>query len=182
MKKKAWLLAVFYFLFLAICAGCGYTSRSLISEKYKTIHIAPFVNKVDLTREADSNNKYKVYRPMLETELTKAVINKFLYDGNVKPVASDSADLVLKADLIDFRRDPLRYADNDNIEEYRINIVVNMNLWDKKNSKMVWEENNFTGDASYFVTGPQAKSEDLAVQDAIKDLSRRIVERVIEQW
>ncbi len=182
MKKKAWVPAIFCFLFLALCAGCGYTTRSLISEKYKTIHITPFVNKVDLTQESDSNNKYKVYRPMLETELTKAVINKFLYDGNVKPVANDSADLVLKADLVEFRRDPLRYSDNDNIEEYRINIVVNMNLWDKKNSKLVWEENNFTGDASYFVTGPQAKSEDLAVQDAIKDLSRRIVERVIEQW
>ncbi len=182
MKKKAWVLAIFCFLFLALCAGCGYTTRSLISEKYKTIHITPFVNKVDLTRESDSNNKYKVYRPMLETELTKAVINKFLHDGNVKPVANDSADLVLKADLVEFRRDPLRYSDNDNIEEYRINIVVNMNLWDKKNSKLVWEENNFTGDASYFVTGPQAKSEGLAVQDAINDLSRRIVERVIEQW
>ncbi|MFH0827717.1 MAG: LptE family protein [Candidatus Omnitrophota bacterium] len=181
MKKKAWLLVIFYFLFSALCAGCGYTTRSLISEKYKTIHIVPFANKVELTRESDSNNKYKVYRPMLETELTKAVINKFLYDGNVKPVAHDSADLVLKADLVEFRRDPLRYVDNDNIEEYRINIVVNINLWDKKNSKLVWEENNFTGDASYFVTDPQ-DSEDRAVQDAIKDLSRRIVERVIEQW
>ncbi len=119
---------------------------------------------------------------MLETEITKKVINRFLSDSNVKPVVLDSADLVLKAELVDFRRDALRFTNNDEVEEYRINIVVNMNLWDNKNDKLVWEEKSFTGDATYFVSGPQAKSEDQSVQDAIKDLSRRIVERVVEQW
>ncbi len=167
------------FLSLALC-GCGYSTRSLIAGKYKTINIAPFVNKIELTLESDSNNKYKVYRPMLETEVTKAVINKFLYDGNVKPVALDSADLALKSELVEFRRDALRYTDSDEVEEYRINIVVNLSLWDKKNDKLVWEEKNFTGDSTYFVAGP--KSEEQTVQEDIKDLSRRIVECVVEQW
>ena len=181
MKIIKWVVFLSCFLNLAL-AGCGYTTRSLIAGKYKTIHIAPFVNKVELTQESDSNNKYKVYRPMLETEVTRAVINKFLYDGNVKPVAEDIADLALKGELVEFRRDALRYTTSDDVEEYRINIVVNMSLGDKKNGKLVWEEKNFTGNATYFVTGPQAKSEEQAVQDAIKDLSRRIVERVVEQW
>jgi hypothetical protein len=175
--------AIFLFcLSILVMAGCGYTTRSLISGKYKTINIAPFVNKIELTRESDSNSKYKVYRPMLETEVTRGVINKFLSDGNVKPVVEDMADLVLKGELVEFRRDPLRYTSNDDVEEYRINIVVNLRLWDKKNNKLSWEENNFTGSATYFVTGAQAKSEEATVQDAIKDLSRRIVERVVEQW
>jgi hypothetical protein len=174
-------ILLFCFLSLAL-SGCGYTTRSLISGKYKTIHIAPFVNKIDLTRESDSNNKYRVYRPMLETEVTRVVINRFLYDGNVKPVAQDLADLILKGALVEFRRDALRYTSNDEVEEYRINVVVNMSLWDKKNDKLVWEENNFTGYDSYFVLGAQAKSEDQAVQDALNDLARRIVERVVEQW
>jgi len=181
MKIIKWAVFLSCFLSLAL-AGCGYTARSLIAGKYKTIHIAAFVNKVELTLESDSNNKYKVYRPMLETEVTRAVINRFLYDGNVKPVAEDIADLALKSELVEFRRDALRYTTSDDVEEYRINIVVNMSLWDKKNTKLVWEEKNFTGNATYFVTGPQAKSEEQAVQEAIKDLSRRIVERVVEQW
>ena len=92
------------------------------------------------------------------------------------------ADLALKGELVEFRRDALRYTNNDEVDEYRINIVVNLSLWDKKNDKLSWEEKNFTGSATYFVTGAQAKSEEQAVQDAIKDLSRRIVERVVEQW
>jgi outer membrane lipopolysaccharide assembly protein LptE/RlpB len=173
---------ILFCLSILMLSGCGYTTRSLISEKYKTINIAPFVNKIELTLESDSNNKYKVYRPMLETEVTRAVINKFLSDGNVKPVVEDMSDLDLKGELVEFRRDPLRYTSNDEVEEYRINIAVNLRLWDRKNDKLSWEENNFTGSATYFVTGAQAKSEEAAVQDAIKDLSRRIVERVVEQW
>jgi hypothetical protein len=60
--------------------------------------------------------------------------------------------------------------------------VVNLSLWDKKENKLVWQETNFTGDSTYFVTGAQAKSEDTAINDAIGDLSRRIVGRVVEQW
>lgn len=181
MKIIKLAIVLFCFLSLAL-SGCGYTTRSLIAGKYKTINIAPFVNKIELTLESNSNSKYKIYRPMLESEVTKVVISSFLYDGNVKPVAEDIADLSLKGELVEFRRDPLKYTANDDVEEYRINIVVNLSLWDKKNEKLVWEEKNFTGNATYFVSGPQAKSEDQAVQEAIKDLSRRIVERVVEQW
>jgi len=41
---------------------------------------------------------------------------------------------------------------------------------------------SFTGNTSYFTTGTQAKSEATAVNDALTDLARRIVERTVEQW
>lgn len=167
---------------LSLFAACGYTTHSIIRDKFRTIHIKPFVNKIDITRETDTATRYKVYKPMLETDITKSVINKFLFDGNVKPVAEDSADLLLKGELVEFRRDSLRYTNNNEVEEYRINLVVNLSLWDRKENKLLWEEKNFTGDATYFVSGPQAKSEDSAINDALSDLSRRIVERVVEQW
>lgn len=178
-------------LLLAICympyaiGGCGYTTRSMISSKFHTIYITPFVNKVDITRETDAAYKYRIYRPMLETDITKKVINKYLFDGNLRPVKTESADLILKGELVEFRRDPLRYTDNDEVEEYRINIVVNISLWDRKENKLVWQENNFTGDFTYFTsftTSGTPKSEDVAVTDALDDLARRIVERTVEQW
>jgi hypothetical protein len=161
--------------------GCGYTTRSMVSTKYRTIYITPFVNKVDITRDADTENKYRVYRPLLESDVTKSVISKYLFDGNLRPVDLKSADLILKAEVVDFRRDVLRYTDNNTVEEYRINIAVNMSLWDNNNEQL-WEEKGFTGYADYFVTGISAKSEDSAVSDAITDLSRRIVDRTVEVW
>ncbi len=173
-------------LFTFIISGCGYTTRSMISDKYRTIHIKQFINKIDITREADAASKYKLYKPNLETDITKSVIDKFLFDGNLKPVKEENADLVLKGELAEFRRDPLR-TENDEVQEYRVNIVVNISLWDKKEDKLAWQENNFTGDFTYFpfsstLQNVVKKGDDQAVNEAIVDLSRRIVERTVEQW
>jgi len=171
---------------LLIVSGCGYTTRSMISNRFRSIYITPFVNKIDFTQETALASKYKVNRPLLESEITKAVIAKYVFDGNVRPQDKESADLTLKGELVEFRRDPLRYTENNDVEEYRINIVVNISLRDNRENKVVWEENGFTGDSSYFTSfatgNVTIKSEDTAITDAVKDLARRIVERTVEQW
>jgi len=184
IKKHSFLLIVSFALLVTV-TGCGYTTRSMISNQYHTIYVTPFVNKIDITRETDAGNKYRIYRPSLETEVSKAVTNKYLFDGNLRPVKSQDADLVLKGELVEFRQDPLRYTDNDEVEEYRVNIIVNLTLWDTKENKLVWQENNFTGDFTYFTSFTKTgtpKTQDVAVTDAINDLARRIVERTVEQW
>ncbi len=176
------VLTVMPLLSVAILSGCGYTTRSMISDKFKTIYVMPFINRVDITNEADAASKYRIYRPMLETEVTRYVNNRYLFDGNLKPVKKELADLILKGEVVEFRKDPLRYLDNDEVSEYRINLVVNISLWDTKEDKLVWQENSFTGDTTYFTSGSQAKAENVAVNDALKDLARRIVERTVEEW
>lgn len=187
-----------FFLTVAVCcllgailAGCGYTTRSMIYGKYKTIYIAPFLNKVDITQEAYTANKYRIYRPMLETDITRKVINKYLFDGNLKPVKEGQADLVLKGELIEYRKDPLTYTSSgEDVTEYRINIYVDLSLWDTGENKLLWQENNFNGNYSYFVSTSTINpgnnvivvSESTAVNNAIEDLARRIVERTVEQW
>lgn len=175
-------------LLSAVLIGCGYTTRSMISDKFKTIYITPFINKIDLTSEAAVAYKYRIYRPGLEQDITKTVINKFIFDGNLRLADKESADLTLKGELVEFRKDPLRYNDgNDEVAEYRMDIVVNLNMWDNKEDKLLWEENGFTGDFTYFPSGSDienvtTKSDEQAVPDAIADLARRIVERTVEQW
>ncbi|MCX5711385.1 MAG: LptE family protein [Candidatus Omnitrophica bacterium] len=182
MKKTNLLLASSFLLLTVVLSGCGYTTRSMIASKYRTIYVQPFVNKIDITNEAYSANKYRIYRPLLESDVTKKVINKYLFDGNLKPVKESKADVILKGELIDFRKDPLRYDQSDNVAEYRINIVLNISLWDRASDTLIWEENGFTGDYSFFTSGSQATSEDSAVTKALDDLARRVVERTVEQW
>ncbi len=188
-NKFLLLFTVGCFLTTAL-TGCGYTTRSMISGKYKTIYIAPFLNKVDVTGESYSNSKYRIYRPMLETDITRKVIDKYLFDGNLRPIKAESADLLLKGELVEYRKDPVGYtSDNNNVTEYRVNIYVNLSLQDTKENKLVWQENNFNGNYSYFTsyasgTGSNVitVSEETAVTRAIEDLARRIVERTVEQW
>ena len=185
MKKRYFsflVLTTAGYLLASVLSGCGYTTRSMISDKFLTIYVTPFINSIDITNEANAANKYRLYRPMIETEITRHVSNKYLFDGNLKSTREELADLVLKGEIVEFRKDPLRYLDNDEVNEYRINLVVNISLWDRKESKLIWQENRFTGDTTYFTAGSQAKSEDTAVNDALDDLARRIVERTVEQW
>jgi len=187
-KNKLLLLFAVSCFLVTILTGCGYTTRSMLSGKYNTIYIAPFLNKVDVTGESYSNNKYRIYRPMLETDITKKVIDKYLFDGNLRPVKAEAASLVLKSELVEYRKDPVGYTtDNNNVTEYRINIYVNLSLWDTKENKLLWQENNFNGNYSYFTSyasegNVNIVSEDTAVSRAIEDLARRIVERTVEQW
>jgi hypothetical protein len=180
-------LAAICCLLPAALSGCGYTTRSMLSGKYRTIYITPFLNKVDITQEAYSASRYRIYRPLLETDITRRVINRYLFDGNLKPAKEELADLVLKGELVEYRKDPLSYtADNTDVTEYRINIYVNLSLWDRKENKLVWEENRFNGNATFFTSFASGNviqiTENAAVNKAIEDLSRRIVERTVEQW
>jgi hypothetical protein len=180
-------LVVSLFILTNFLSGCGYTTRSMLYGKYKTIYITPFLNKVDITQESYSANKYRIYRPMLETDITKKVINKYLFDGNLRPAKEGQADLVLKGELIEYRKDPLSYTQNsEDVTEYRINIYVKLSLWDTAENKLVWQEDNFNGNYSYFTVDAPGNvvkvSEDTAVTNAVEDLARRIVERTVEQW
>jgi len=178
-------------VFLLVCLvagliGCGYTTRSMVSSKYRAIYITPFVNKIDIAKESDLASKYKVNKPLLETDITQAVNDKFLFDGNLRPVSKESADLVLKGELVEFSRDPLRYTSNNDVEEYRLNLRVNISLWDNRENRLIWEENSFTGTTNYFTSfypvASDRKNEDMAINDALEDLARRIVERTVEEW
>ncbi len=174
--KNLCLAAVFFML--SFLAGCGYSTHAAFVGNYRTIHIEPFKNKNAYGTEIHRNT----YIPLLEVKITNAVADRFLFDGVLKVNKKDTADLALKGELIKYERSPLRYDDNQEVQEYRITITVSLTLWDTAKEAAVWSEPNFSGDTSYFTTGALAKSESTAIDDAINDLARRIVERTVENW
>jgi hypothetical protein len=174
-------LAIFLAVFSLIIAGCGYTTRSGIVS-FRTIYVEPFKNNINYTSEFNEANRLKSYFPLLEVKITNEVVNRFLFDGSLKVVKEDNADVILKGELLDYIRDVLRYDDNNNPLEYRISLVVKLILRDAKDNKQLWEETRFVGDTTYFASGSTSKSEATAINDAVVDLARRIVERTVEVW
>jgi len=163
-------------------AGCGYTTKSLLPSNFKYLYVANFKNSIAISAEQSNMRMYRGYRPGMEIDITKAVTDKFIMDGNLKIGTEDKSDLALTGELVDFRREPLRYDANDNIEEYRLKVVVNLELKDVKTGKTLWIERGFAGEITYRTTGSLAVSEDRAMKEAIEDLARRITERTIETW
>lgn len=165
--------------------GCGYTSRSVYRGPYKTVFVEPFANKVDiLSEDATSlSQRFRTYYPLLETNIRTVVINRFMYDGGFRIATKDDADLILKGDLIDYQRDALRYENNqEDVAEYRISLIMRLTLIKRGDDTPLWDEPNFVGDATYFTGGTQAKTEKAALDDAIADLARRVLERLVENW
>ena len=159
-------------------AGCGYTTGSLLPSNYKKIAIQPFQNKVPYVGEDNS----QIYVQQLETNVRSAIIDRFLFDGNLHIADPDKADLVLSGNLISIFQDTLRQDVNLNVQEYRIRIVVSLSLTDTATSKVLWKEPSFTGETTYFLTGPQSMTQSAAIDAALTDLATRIVERTVEKW
>lgn len=173
------LLSMVYCLWSAVLfSGCGYTTKSTLPSTMKTIHVESFKNSINFAAEGRRN----IYLPLLETKTRNALINRFLFDGNLKIAEADKADLILKGELKNYDRTALRYTDNDDIQEYRVHITVSLECWDTHKQEVFWSEPAFVGEATYFLTGTLAGTEESAVEDAVEDLARRIVERTIENW
>lgn len=159
-------------------ASCGYTTKSTLPSSLKRIHVEPFKNSIDFT----TGTQRDVYLPLLEVKARNAVMNRFMFDGSLKIAEPDAADLILKGNLQSYQRSALRFTDDDDVQEYRIQIVVSFEMVNVKTGETSWTEPGFTGEATYFVSGPQVTTEDSAIEAAIQDLARRIVERTIEDW
>ena len=176
---------LFLFLILVSCIslyGCGYTTRAYVGP-YKSIYTAPFRNKIDISNYRSEGSDYKTYYPLLESTITQAIVNRFIFDGSLKSYKEENADLILKGELISYQRGALKYADNnEDVDEYRVTLIVNISLYRTSDGELIWQKDGFAGDSSYFTTGSYAKSEKAALDDAISDLARRVVEAVVEAW
>ena len=162
-------------IFLSLQSGCGYTQKMVLPRGIKTIHVNTFQNKVPL-------GKVYAYEPGLEMKITNAIIRRLHLDGNLKVVDRQKADALLEGDLISFDQEGVRFNGLERIEEYRLYLVVNLRLRDRKTGDILWEEPNFSGDASYFVLGPRAVSRGEAADRMVERLARNIVDRIVEDW
>lgn len=165
-----------------LVSGCGYTTRSGVASHLKTVYVKPFVNKIDITLLGANTQEFPIYRHGMEVDLTNAVINRYQFTGLLRPDSAGRADTRLEGELVEFRKDPLRYDTSQRVEEWRLNVVVNLRFYNRYEAEPLWTESRFTGDTTYFALGAKAEAETTALSRAIEDLAKRIVERTVENW
>jgi len=180
-KPMFWRAGAIVLWCSVLLAGCGYTTKTILPDNVKTVHVDTFRNNIDITKEVSAKDKYEVYRPNLEVDLRDAIVSRVFLDGNLKVADRNSSDAVLEGRIMQYRKDPLRYQ-NEIVQEYRISIVCGIKLINQKDLKVLFEEENITGDATYFTTGTLQKTETAALNDAMSDLARRIINKIVENW
>lgn len=168
--------------FAVLAGGCGYTAKTGLPDPIHTLHVAKVVNRIDIAQETSTGKVFPTYRPGLEVELRNAMNDRVIFDGHFELNAAEKADAVLTMELRSFEREPMRYNANDTIQEFRIHIRASAEFKDRVNGKVIWSSSEVSGDATYFLSGERAQSEDEAVEEALKDLTRLILEGVLETW
>lgn len=176
MRKKYIFAALSLVLFIG---GCGYSLGSLVPPHISTVYVETFDNKT--------------FEKNIEIEITKKIKERYNWDGSLKAVNSkEEADAVLEGEVVNYVRQAARYSqvDDKEIDEYKLVLVINLKFIDTANDKVIWSEENFTGEAYYVVSGVtateqsrvRANSEAGAFEFAADDLAQNVVDRTIEGW
>ena len=176
---------------LALCVaaqGCGYTTASTLSQRYRTVHIPAARNSI---KEYD-----------LQAPLTNALIRKFTVDGRLRVVDAGRADLRLETDIKAYSLDPLTYDDEDRVAQFRVAVVAAARLVDAGSGEELWREGGVRG-TSLFMSGGRVPSvkprgnadffsstvrsfpsgnEGEATTEALEDLASQILYLTVERW
>lgn len=166
-------------IWLCFLAACGYSTRGFIY-KERRIVISPLLNRIDIASTGRRTSGYANFPVLIENRLTSRIINKFNIDGGLKVVNQAQGALELGGEVLSYEKQALRYTDNDDIKEQRLRLTVHVKITDSLGE--ILQDKNIVGEASFFLTGPNVRSETVAQEDLINDTARRISELVLEAW
>lgn len=169
-------LTVALLAFTLMISGCGYTQKAALPNDIQTIYVKTVTNRIPVA-------EIYAYHPGLEMSITKAIVRRLNKDGNLKVVsAPEKADAVLEGELIRFQQEGLRFTSLEQVQEFRLYIVMNLKLLNGQTGEMIWHEPNFSGDAEYFVSDVRSVGREEGTQRAVNRLAKNIVDRIVEDW
>ena len=171
LKGYLWLV----FPLLLFCTSCGYTRKTVLPQNIKTIYVETVKNEIPV-------DQIYAYEPGLEIAITNAIIKRLHRDGTLRVVSREEADAVLDARLIGFEQEGVRFSKIESIDEYRLFIVLSMQLVNGKTGEVIWSESNFSGNTEYFVSAVRSIARQEAAQRAIQRLAVNVVDRIVEDW
>ncbi len=169
------LLALGVLSLAGLLAGCGYTNKTTLPREIRTIVVPTFEDRIPQEVEF-------THQAGLPVDVTNAVIDRLLFDGNLRVVDEKDADVTLVGKIIRFDQEPTRFNEQERVEEYRLIITARVTLLDNRTQKPLWIEPNLSGDIEFFLEGSRAMGQRRAVEDAIKEIARNIVDRIVEDW
>lgn len=160
--------SVFPALLALLClTACGYTSRSLVPERYTTIAVPVFDNTTQ--------------RHELEFELTRAVVEEIHSRTHLAVVdPGQNPDLVLKGTLVDVEEDVLSSRGRQRIRESAVFLTAEVEVVSRDGGTPLVAKTKVTERESFV----PVKGEDLRTsrQEAVRALAERIVRELEQGW
>ncbi len=160
---------------LFFSSSCGYHlsgTGGVIPQGARSIAILTFVNGTN--------------EPYVDTEVTSAVANEFIFDGRLKVTDRDAADLLLSGRVVLYDAVPLAYNAEAFVQTYQVRLVADVTLEDRRTGNIIRQINRIDTAliASYPVTLGDIKAtraaKDASIKSASKTLAGTIRSRILE--
>lgn len=151
-------------LALAAMSGCKYTMNPRGSSSLKTIYVELFTN---------STSQYG-----LEDRLTESITDAFISDGSIKIASRDGADGLLQGELVDYAREVEKFDENDQVQEYRIKLVINVTLTNTQDDSEIWSQRT----TQIGIYDAATETEEDGQVRAAERLVQTIIDRTTKSW
>jgi hypothetical protein len=156
MKKS---LFVFIYFFIS---RCTYSFTPPLPSGIKNIGVESFENVTE--------------RPGIEGIVTQSFIDGILRDKRIPLRDPESCDILLKGKIINYKRMPYGIRGGGDVYSYKVLIRAKIKFL--KGEKEIFKEREFEGIAIYDV---RESSEEEAIENASRDLARKVIEFIYAQ-
>lgn len=110
-----------------IISGCGvYTLNPGGKSQLGSIAVAPFENET---------TQYE-----LSSRLTELIVDAFISDGSIKVLPEDKAEAILTGMLTRYERIPYVFDENDQVQQYKIQMDFQISLTNPRDNTELWKE------------------------------------------
>lgn len=151
----------------ALLAACGYTTRALVPDRYRTIAVPVFTNE---SRRRD-----------LHVELTRVLVEEIQSRTHLRVVGSnDDPDLVLRGSLADIDEETLSRRDRQVIREGAYFVTARVDVQDRRANQPLVRDRKVTERESFVpVLGEDVRT---ARSEAMRSLAEKIVRTLESAW
>jgi len=158
---------------LSLFFGCGYKmsgSGKYLPDDLKTIAIPDFENK---TTKAEA-----------EQFVTYAIRDEFIKRSSMKLVSSTGdADALLEGEITQFTVKPLSYSYIGSVNQYTVNITLNVTLINLKTNTVIYKNKNMSFTEDYEIeSGDFFSQETEALQKISENFAKGIVSALLENY
>jgi len=169
IKKRA-VIALFVLCLTAFSlTGCGYHisgKSGKMPEDIKALTIPVFVNATT--------------KPDIEGIITSSFISEFVTTVNV----NDEAAYVMNGVITSYSLNGVSFTGKDITQEYRLSVSVSVNIKDKKDGRIIWENKSIKDYEDFKVdTADVTHTEEVEIasfKKLTKDMARIVKERMLE--
>jgi len=163
-------LAVIALVSVVAATGCGVYSTSVgrVDETLQRVAVEYLENR---TSEAD-----------LGIQVSEDIIEAIQDDNTLKVVSLDAANSVIDGAVTGYRLRRMAVSPELQVEEYQVQMVVELTLRVKVTGEAIFEKRRFTGTGNYYLDDPNGSTEESARDDAVAEIVRDVLAQVVEDW